>query len=955
MDPVFREFEARELGKNLGPGRYLGTVVEPHLTPEQRSRVTIDRLLNAAGWVIQNPDEMNIGAARGVAIREFRTATGPVDYLLYGDRKALGTIEAKKDGTPLLGVESQSDRYTEGFSRTAKQKGLPAWRLPLPFHFMSTGKETYFANRLDPDYAPREVFAFHKPETLIEMAKSGETLRQQLRQMPELDHEGLWQNQVEAIDGLEKSFQAGRLRTLVPQTMGAGKTTVSRAQAYRLLRYGGAKRILFMVDRINLGEQALREFRNYVTPDDGRKLGELYNVQLLRSNRIDGAANVVITTIQRLYSILRGEEELDPELEAESAFELAASGTDTERLPVNYQPDLPIEEFDFIFTDECHRSIYGRWGQVLDYFDAFLVGLTATPSKFTYGYFQGNVVAPYSHEQSVIDGVNVDYTVYRIETEVSKQGATVDKGEWVRVRDRLTREQAYQELEDELTYDAAKLDRAVVSEDQIRTVIRTFRDKVCTEIFPGRTEVPKTVVFCKHDNHAEDVLRIIREEFGRGSEFAKKITYRTEGSSQQHIQDFRTDPNFRIAVSVDQISTGTDIKPIECLLVLRMVQSRALWEQMKGRGVRKIEPNEFWAVTPGARENGAVKDHFVVVDCVGLTDEDRAWAESKPLDKKPNVPLKSLLQDIGQGIVNDDLLTTVAARLTRLRDKLTPEEEAEVAELAGADLSELAGKLIEATDQPSIVATAREELEEERDPTDQELAETKERLLNEAVTPLLSSELRQKVLTLQAQTEQIIDIATQDQLLSAGFIDSGEAESLVQAFEDWIKEHHDEYVALKAYFDRPYERRLSLDDIKELAKAIEAPPLNFKRQRLWEAYKKVNEGKVRGDGGKTLADIVSLIRFAVHEDDELLPYAELVKLRFDIWMTEQQADGNQFSPEQLGWLMMVRDHIAQSLTIEPEDFDYEPFAQQGGLIEADRVFGNELQGVLSELNARLAG
>jgi len=903
-------------------------MVEPHLTPEQRSRVTIDKLLTAAGWIVQNPDEINIGAGRGIAIREFRTATGPVDYLLYGDRKALGTVEAKKDGTPLLGVEPQSDRYAEGFSRKARQKDLPSWRLPLPFHYMSTGKETYFGNRLDPDHAPREVFAFHRPATLIEMARSGETLRQKLRQLPELDSEGLWANQVAAIEGLESSFGKNRLRTLVPQTMGAGKTTISRAEAYRLLRYGGAKRILFMVDRINLGEQALREFRNYQTPDDGRKLGELYNVQLLRSNQVDPAANVVITTIQRLYSILRDENELDPELETESIFELAGSSKDLEQLPVGYQPKFPIEEFDFIFTDECHRSIYGRWGQVLDYFDAFLVGLTATPSKFTYGYFQGNVVAPYTHEQSVIDGVNVDYTVYRIETEISKQGSTIEKGEWVQVRDRLTREQAYRELEDELTYDASKLDWAVVAEDQIRTVIRSFRDRVCTEIFPGRKEVPKTVVFCKHDSHAEDVLRIIREEFGRGSEFARKITYRTEGASQQHIQDFRTDPKFRIAVSVDQISTGTDIRPIECLLVLRMVKSRALWEQMKGRGVRKIEPNEFWAVTPGARGEGALKDHFVIVDCVGLTDEDRAWAETRPLDRKPSVPLESLLRDIGQGSTSDELLTTVAARLMRLRDKLTEEEQHELAEMAGFEVREIAARLIDATHGGANA--------------------------EQAVAPLLDNKVREKILDLQAQKDQIIDIASQDELLAAGFVDAGEADTLIQAFEDWIKEHHDEYVALRAYFEQPVERRPSLDDIKALAQTIEAPPLNFKRQRLWEAYRTVAEDRVRGDGGRTLADIVSLVRFAVNEDDELIPYADLVKLRFDLWMTEQQADGRQFGPEQVGWLMMVRDHIAQSLTIEPEDFDYEPFAQQGGLMGASNAFGSELEGVLDELNSRLA-
>jgi type I restriction enzyme R subunit len=925
------------------------------LTPEQRARVEIDRKLEAAGWLVQDFKQMDLSAGRGVAVREFPTATGPADYLLYGDRKAMGTIEAKKDGTPLLGVESQADRYTEGFSISSKKKPLPSWRLPLPFHYLSTGTEHLFACRLDPDYSPREIFHFQRPETLIEVAKSGETLRQHLRQMPPLIEDGLRKNQVAAIRALEKSFAANRLRSLAPQTMGSGKTLLSCAQAYRLLRYGGAKRLLFLVDRINLGEQALREFRNYVTPDDGRKLGELYNIQLLRSNQLDAAANVIITTIQRLYSMLRGEDELDPELEAESDFERYGGSREEERIPVSYQPSLPVEQFDFVFTDECHRSIYGRWGQVLDYFDAFLVGLTATPSKFTYGYFQGNVVAPYSYEQSVIDKVNVDYTVYRIETEVTKQGATVGEGEWVRVRDRLTREQSFKELEDELSYDAAKLDRAVVAEDQIRTVIRTFRDKVTSEIFPGRSEVPKTVVFCKHENHAEDVLRIVREEFGRGSEFARKITYKTEGTAQQHIQDFRTDPRFRIAVSVDQISTGTDIKPVECLLVLRMVQSRAYWEQMKGRGVRKIDPHEFWAVTPGARDDGVVKDHFVIVDCVGLTDEDRAWAETRPLDRKPNIPLKDLLQDVAQGITSDDLLSTVAARLNRLQGKISGDEEHEVREVAGAGLDEIAERLIKATDQTSLKEVTAEELgEEDRAPTEEEIAEVKERLIEEAVRPLLKAEAREKILLLQTQTEQIIDIATQDTLRRAEFIDSGEAKALVDGFEQWIRDHHDEFIALRGYYEQPYERRPTLKDIKELSRAIDSPPLNFTPSRLWEAYRKLDDSKVRGDGGKILADIVSLVRFAVGRDDELTPHADQVKLRFDLWLEEQESDGRKFSATQRGWLMMVRDHMATSLTIEPDDFDLDPFAQEGGLAAAHQVFGSDLNPLLAELNGSLA-
>jgi type I restriction enzyme, R subunit len=929
------------------------------LTPEQRARVEIDRKLGAAGWAVQDFADMDLTVSeRGIAVREYPTAEGPADYLLYGDKKVLGTVEAKKDGEPLLGVETQSDRYASGFAKTAQKKNIPFWRQPIPFHYESTGKETVFANRLDPDHAPRPVFAFHRPETLVEIAKRGETLRQKLRQMPPLNEEGLRQNQVRAIEGLEQSFARNRLKALTPQIMGSGKTILAVAEMARLLLHarseGQQMRHLFLVDRRNLGRQARDEFQNYVVPDDGRKFGELFNVQLLSSNHIDPAANVVISTIQRMFSILRDDEEFDPELEDESDFEHAGE-KDLEPLPIAFQGIVPIEFFDFIWTDEAHRSIYGRWGQVLDYFDAFITGLTATPSKFTYGYFEGNVVAPYTYEESVIDRVNVDYTTYRIETEVSQGGASVGAGEWVKVRSKVSREQAYKQLEDDLTYDQAKLDRAVVSDDQIRTVVKTFRDKVQTEIFPGRDEVPKTVFFCKHESHAEDVLRIVRQEFGRGSDFARKITYKTQGSTDQHIQDFRTDPRFRIAVTVDQIATGTDIKAVECLVFLRMVQSRSYFEQMKGRGVRRINDDDFWAVTPGAREQGAVKDHFVIVDCVGLTDEDKAWAETRPLDRKPQASLKDLLDDIKQGASgDDDWLATVAARLTRLANRLSHEDEEEVRDVAGATPTEMARALVAAVDEDRIAEVAGEEIEDDREPTAEELAATKEALVAAALEPLQKAPVREKLLSLQSQTEQVIDIATQDNVLSAAFVDDGAARNLITSFEEWIKDHHDEYVALRAYFARPYDQRPTLAGIKELAKALQAPPLLMTPERLWRAYEQLEGDKVRGQGGKVLADIVSLIRFAIGEDEELVPRADSVRLRFDLWLSEQEQDGRRFSATQRGWLMMVRDHMATSLTIETDDFDLDPFAQEGGLSAADALFGKELTPLLEELNQRLA-
>jgi type I restriction enzyme, R subunit len=931
--------------------------VKERLHPEQRARVEIDRMLADAGWIVQDYRDIELTAGPGIAVREVPTKTGPVDYLLFGGGKALGTIEAKKEGVPLRGVEWQTERYTQGFSELIKERPVPYWEpLPLPFHYQSTGAETLFTNLRDPIARPRDVFHFHRPETLIGWAQEEFSRLARLRRMPELDPEGLRDVQVRAIEGLEESLRNAKPKALINMTMGSGKTYVAVAEACRLLRYAGAERILFLVDRINLGRQAFTEFANYVTPDDRRKFTELYNVQVLRSNQIDPAAKVVITTIQRLYAILRDQpdEEFDPEAEERSTFEIEPEKAD-EVLPVVYQPKVPIETFDLGFVDECHRSIYGRWGQVLDYFDMSLAGLTATAEHTTRVYFDQNVVTEYKHDQAVADGVNVPYTTYRIKTEVSEGGGEIAAGSWVEVRDLGTRRRHREQLEDEVTYDKVKLDRAVVNPDQVRTVVKAFKEKVLTEIFPGRPEVPKTVFFCKTDNHAEDVLRIVREEFNRGADFARKITYRSEGDSDQHIQDFRTDPKFRIAVSVDQIATGTDIRPLECLVFMRMVGSRTLFEQMKGRGVRTIDPTDLQAVSEGAKS----KRSFVIVDCVGLTEEGKAWIDTRPLERKPSIDLTRLLQDVAMGIRDEETISTIGARLARLHRELDEKRRQEFADAAdGQRMDALAAELIAAADPESWARAAAERAgaadSETYEPSEDELAAAKETVLSYAVKPLMKAEVRQRILSLREQSAQLIDMTTPDQVTFAGWTDAGQARDAVKEFEEFVNEHHDEYLALQAYYERPYRLRPSFEDLKELSDAIGKPPLDLTAENLWAAYEALDSDKVKGTGmRRTMTDLVQLIRFAMHHEDELLPRKEVVMLRFDIWLTEQQSAGREFTDEQLRWLRWMAEHIATSMTLEREDFDLEPFAREGGLLGAHQTFGSALEELLAELNEEL--
>jgi type I restriction enzyme R subunit len=566
----------------------------------------IDRLLTQAGWAVQGIKSTNLHAGPGVAIREFPLATGHgcADYLLYVQGKAAGVIEAKRAGATLSGVEVQSAKYQCGLPDS-----LPAWFRPLLFCYQSTGVETHFTNGFDPDPRSRNLFAFHRPDTLASWLQTSPpvvsgssrdeqegysrpaTFRRLLKTLPPLIEQGLWAAQIQAIGSLEESLAEDRPRALIQMVTGSGKTFTAINFIYRLIKFAGARRVLFLVDRGNLGRQTKKEFDQFVSPYNNFKFGEEYIVQHLGSNHLDRTARVVIATIQRLYSMLKGRE-LSEEDEDASVAGLQSLFKAPD--PIEYNPAFPIETFDVIVTDECHRSIYNLWRQVLEYFDAHLIGLTATPSKQTFGFFNQNLVMEYNHEQAVADGVNVNYDVYRIRTQVTEEGGRVDAGYYVDLRDRETREVRWEELEEDFEYDPNQLDRKVVAMDQIRTIVRTFKEKLFTEIFPGRTEVPKILFFAKDDSHAEDIVMALREEFGKGNDFAQKITYRTTGASpEQLIRDFRTSYQPRIAVSVDMIATGTDIKPLEIVVFMRAVKSRTFFEQMKGRGVRIISEHDL--------------------------------------------------------------------------------------------------------------------------------------------------------------------------------------------------------------------------------------------------------------------------------------------------------------------------------------------------------------------------
>ncbi len=578
---------------------------------------------------------MNLGARLGVAVREFTVATGATDYLLYVDRKVCGVVEAKPEGVTLTGFEEQSAKY-----RTALKPGIPSWGESILLEYESTGTETRFTDHRDPEPRSRRLFAFHQPDFLLETLKQGTSLRCRLQSPLPLDPTGLRDCQVDAITSIDASLKRGDPRALVQMATGAGKTFTACNEVHRLLAGPvDAHRVLFLVDRKNLGTQTKNEFQRFMPPGTGRLFTELYNVQLLSGRSIDPASSVVISTIQRLYACLRGED-LEEELDELSLEELSPAAMP--QTPITYNSEIPIETFDMIIVDECHRSIYGVWRQVLEYFDAFIIGLTATPSKHTLGFFGQNLVSQYPYEQSVADGVNVGYEVFRIRTERGEHGGIIDAGYTVPVRDRRTRRQRYQELDDDLSYTKKDLDERVLVPNQIRTVLQAYRDSLPAQLFLGRTEVPKTLIFAKDDHHAEEIVQIARDVFAKGNEFCKKITYRAAGKPEELLKQFQTEYNPRIAVTVDMIATGTDVKPLEVLIFMRDVRSANYFEQMRGRGVRTINATDLRQVTPDA----IAKDRFVLIDAIGVTESQKST--SPPLERKRNVSFDKLLQSVAK-------------------------------------------------------------------------------------------------------------------------------------------------------------------------------------------------------------------------------------------------------------------------------------------------------------------
>lgn len=575
------------------------------MLPEEKARVKIDKQLNEAGWGVVSRDEYN--PLSPVAIKEALMQGGKEsDYLLFIDNKAVAVVEAKKEENNLgVKVAKQAENYA-----VTPENWYGTWFDSLiPLVYLANGKKILFKNLLtDPDSDYIELKEMHSPKKMLQLINK----TSEYGALPRIERKGLRDCQYNAECEFEKSIKQGQKKSLAVLATGSGKTYLACLAAYRLLNYTSTMRVLFLADRNNLARQAETEFKLFDRTEKQQSLNELYIInRLTNPDKING--DIVISTIQKFFAVLTGQKTNKTSKNEEDETSLNFDENDERKIEPEIELGkdlkLPPDYFQLIIVDECHRSIYGKWQSVLKYFkDAKILGLTATPTPEAYAFFNDNVIEKYTYDDSVVDGVNVPARVYRIKTEQTEHGGVINDGDIIVETTRNGDKVNEYVSKERIDFNSAQLDRSIVSPDQIRKNIKAFRDTIYTDIFPEREVlwkyIPKTLIFAKDDHHASEIVEIVKEVFSekfKGSEvpekFVQKITY-SAGDTNALIREFRTEKEFRIAVTVTLVATGTDVKPLEIVMFMRDVNSDVLYTQMKGRGCRTINDDKLKEVTP---------------------------------------------------------------------------------------------------------------------------------------------------------------------------------------------------------------------------------------------------------------------------------------------------------------------------------------------------------------------
>lgn len=891
------------------------------MTPEEKARELIDRMFTDAGWKVVSREEYspNLSAA---AIKEGILKGGKeADYLLFINGKAVGVLEAKKASIDVTSdkVISQAEGYTHRLT-----KYYQYFANPLPIVYVSNGKVTYFREK-DGSYIL--VGCIHTPKKICRILG----IEDEFAGLPTLKKKGLRDCQFEAITELERSFRAGQNRAYMVLATGAGKTYTACMASYRFLSYTPMRRVLFLVDRNNLGKQAEDEFGKFKLTETGDAFNTIFTVNRLKSQAIPKDYNVVISTIQRLFSLLKGED--IEETDDDENYDCDEIPTPVVTLPNN--PTLPKDFFDLIIVDECHRSIYGSWRSVLEYFSsARIIGLTATPAPETEAFFNNNRVINYTLERSIADGVNVDYRVYRIKTKATEDGGAIRDGENFKQVTRYTGKVENVKNSGEKTYTGNELNRSIVNPSQIKLVLETYRDAVYTEMFndpqrePNLEFLPKTLIFALNDAHASNIVKIAKEVFGKENDpqFVQKITY-SAGNSNELIRHFRNDKEFRIAVTVTLVATGTDVKPIEVVMFMRDIESDSLYTQMKGRGVRTIGDEQLRIVTP----NAISKDLFYLVDAVGVTEHEMKVTRPGTDPKPATMTLKELLERITHGYVDDEYLKILAGRLSRILNKSDEKQREKFRELAGDDMKDIASRIYEAlaTDSLPLFVDINEPNNERK------------RLVASLAN---HPDARSYLLILNAGFVKIL-MPGEDELVSKGF-SLEEASQTTAAFEKYIAENKDEIEALRIIYNNQGEP-LTYALLKDLDTHLRFANFKFNPSLLWNTYALLHPSDVvkftTKDEKDAITNIIQLVRFAFNHIPKLESLKGGAAKYFNLWCGQTWRG---ITETQKSLLEQVVNYIVTNGSCTIDDIKEEDKTQAGQIIQA---FGS-----LSQANAVLA-
>lgn len=885
------------------------------MTPEEKARVKIDQMFEDAGWQVVNRDEYSPSMS-AVAIREGLLKRNlEADYFLFINGKAVGILEAKREE---VDVSSSVVQEQAGIYVRSVPSCYQTWQNPLPFYYTSNGKETYFSDLRDEYIAAKPLNYIHSPKELVKMLG----IKDEFAGLPTLKKKGLRDCQYEAITKLEESFRMGQRKALMVLATGAGKTYTACLASYRLLAYTPMRRVLFLVDRNNLGKQAEGEFGMFRLTENGDPFNTIFTVNRLKSAIIPSDSNVVISTIQRLFSLLKGEAIVDND--EDDAFAIA---DDPIELPDN--PKLPRDFFDLIIIDECHRSIYGNWKKVLDYFTgARMIGLTATPVPETMAFFNNNRIVNYTLEKSIIDGVNVDCRIYRIKTEVTENGGAIKKGDKLKVETKYTGKVDTISQRETKQYSATELNRSIINPSQIKLILETYRDSVYTEMFndpqrePNMDYLPKTLIFALNEAHASNIVKIAKEVFGHTGEddpYVQKITY-SAGDSNELIRHFRNDKEFRIAVTCTLVATGTDVKPLEVVMFMRDVQSEPLYIQMKGRGVRTIGDEQLRAVTP----NAFSKDCFFLVDAVGVTESLKSIpTPGDDTENREMITFKRLLELITHGNVQDDYLRTLAARLARIYNKSTEEQRNEFISLAGEDMKDISSRIFDALQEAKLP-----EFVDINDPNE----ERKALVWNIITKP----KAREYLLILNAGFVEML-MPGEDTLIEKGF-SVEEARETTSAFEAYCNDHKDEIEALRIIWNNQGEP-LTYSMLKDLENTLKFVNSKFTISRIWNSYALVSPNDVTKHSTKeehaALTNIIQLVRYAFKQISSLKSIYGSASRYFNLWCGQYN---NEKTEKQIEVMRQVVDYIACNGAVTINDIREDNKTRAAQMIQA---FGNK--------------